>query len=124
LLEKLSRRKILGNVDDIKNVYGVVEIGENSEIVNSQIRGPVIIGKNTVIKDSYIGPYTSIGNNVFIQSSEIENSIVMDNTTIINIDRRIDNSIIGSNAKLVKTDTRPRVLRFVIGDYSSFYHSE
>ncbi|HEW91072.1 MAG TPA: glucose-1-phosphate thymidylyltransferase [Thermotogaceae bacterium] len=124
ILEKMASRKILGNVDDMKNIYGIVEVGENSEIVNSQIRGPVIIGKNTVIKDSYIGPYTSIGNNVFIQASEIENSIVMDNTTIINIEKRIDNSIIGSNAKLVRSDIRPRVLRFVIGDYSSFHYSE
>jgi len=124
ILEKMTSRKILGDVDNIKNIYGIVEIGENSEIVNSQIRGPVIIGKNTVIKDSYIGPYTSIGNNVSIQSSEIENSIIMDNTTIINIEKRIDNSIIGSNAKLIKINSRPRVLKFVIGDYSSFYYSD
>lgn len=124
ILEKLASRKILGDVDDVKNIYGIVEIGENSEIVNSQVRGPVIIGKNTIIKDSYIGPYTSIGNNVSIQSSEIENSIIMDNATIINIERRIDNSIIGSNARLIKMNSRPRVLKFVIGDYSSFYYSD
>lgn len=95
-----------------------VALGDNTEIINSVIRGPVIIGDNVTIKDSYIGPYTSIGNDVVIESSEIEHSIVMCCCTIKNVDGRIDASLIAENATVVRGISKPQTHRFVLAENS------
>lgn len=93
-----------------------VLIGENSQIIDSIVRGPVIIGNNTIIKDSYIGPYTAIGNDVRIEASEIESSIIMDNCVIRSISGRIDRSLLAHNAQLVSTKRMPKTSRFVLAE--------
>jgi glucose-1-phosphate thymidylyltransferase len=97
---------------------GEVEIDDGVVIENSLIRGPVVIGKNTKIKNSYIGPFTSIDKNCVISQSEVENSIILDNTTILNVDYRIDSSLIGKDVKVIKKDTRPKTISLMIGDHS------
>ncbi len=99
-------------------IEGPVTIGKGVEISNSLIRGPAIIGKDSSIINSYIGPYTSIGPNVTIENSEVENSILMENSTIRNVDVRIDASIVGRNATISSVKIKPKVHNFVIGDYS------
>lgn len=103
---------------NIYKIEGPVTIGKGVEISNSLIRGPVIIGKGSSIINSYIGPYTSIGPNVTIENSEVENSILMENSTIRNVDVRIDASIVGKNATISSVKIKPKVHNFVIGDYS------
>jgi glucose-1-phosphate thymidylyltransferase len=89
---------------------------EGTRIVKSTIRGPCIIGKNCKIENAYIGPYTSIGDNTEITNSSVEYSIVMDNVLIKGI-RRLEESIIGSNAKLIK-EAEVDGIRLQVGDYS------
>nr|MDO8135771.1 NDP-sugar synthase [Candidatus Njordarchaeum guaymaensis] len=98
-------------------IVGNVEIGKNSKIQkDTTIRGPAIIGENCKIGPaSYIGPYTSIGNNVTIIGGEIENSIIMDGATI-NCDKRIVDSLIGRDSKIISSIAKPSGSRFVIGD--------
>jgi glucose-1-phosphate thymidylyltransferase len=75
-----------------------------------------MIGKNCKIgPDTYIGPYTTIGNNVTIIGGEVENSIIMDGTTI-DCDKRIVDSLIGRDAKIISNSLKPRGSRFIIGD--------
>lgn len=105
-------------VDDKSDVTGRVVIGEGAAVVNSVIRGPVIIAPGARIENSYIGPFTAISQNVVVQNSEIENSIVLEGTHILNIPSRIDNSLIGKNARLNRGADRPKALNFVIGDNS------
>ncbi len=103
------------------NMYkmeGPVVVEKGVEISNSLIRGPVIIGKGASIINSYIGPYTSIGPNVTIENSEVENSILMENSTVRNVDVRIDASIVGKNATISSAKIKPKVHNFVVGDYS------
>lgn len=95
-----------------------VLLGENSQIINSVVRGPVIIGDNTIIRDSYIGPYTAIGDDVVIECSEIEHSIVMCCCTIKNIEGRIDASLIAENASVVRAVAKPATHRFVLAENS------
>lgn len=104
--------KIIGDCD----VSHRVVIGENSQIIDSVVRGPVIIGDNTIIKNSYIGPYTSLGNNVRIEHSEIEASIVMNNCVIHHIPGRIDRSLLADNAQVISTQTMPSAYRFVLAE--------
>jgi glucose-1-phosphate thymidylyltransferase len=106
-----------GTTEEGASIIGNVEIGKNSTICkDTQIRGPVIIGENCRIgPGSYVGPYTSIGNNVTIKGGEVENSIIMDGATI-SCDKRIVDSLIGRDSKIVSNITKPSGSRFVIGD--------
>ena len=58
-------------------------VAEGAEIVNSTIRGPVAIGRDTRIVDSFIGPFSAIGNGCEVVHSEIEHSVVMDGSKIL-----------------------------------------
>ncbi len=107
-----------GKVDQSSGVTGRVVIGDGASVINSVIRGPVVIASGSRIENAYIGPFTAISRNVTIRNSEIENSIVLEGTEIIDIPVRIDNSLIGKNAKLNRVVDKPKALNFVIGDNS------
>ncbi len=119
ILETMRGVQVLGRVDEVSEIQGKVNIGEGSVIVNSMVRGPVVIGNNVVIKNSYIGPYTSIGDSVTVESCEIENSIIMEESTLMDIDTRIDSSIFGKKVKLVRSQRKPKTIKLVVGDFSS-----
>ena len=98
------------------NVSHRVLLGENSQVIDSTIRGPVIIGKNTIIRNSYIGPYTAIGDGVTIENSEIEASIVMENCVIRSIPHRIDRSLLAHNSQVISGARTPNTFRFVLAE--------
>lgn len=95
-----------------------VILGQNTQIIDSVIRGPVIIGDNAVVRNSYIGPYTSLGDNVQIEGSEIENSIVMRNCVIRNIPGRLDSSLLADNAQVVSAQRMPATHRLILAENS------
>ncbi|MCB0130401.1 MAG: glucose-1-phosphate thymidylyltransferase, partial [Caldilineaceae bacterium] len=88
------------------------------EIINSVIRGPVIIGENCRIINSYVGPFTSIYNNTIIEDSEIEHSIVLDQSRIVGIPNRIEDSIIGRDVEVTYSPIKPKAYKMTLGDHS------
>jgi glucose-1-phosphate thymidylyltransferase len=80
------------------------------------VRGPVAIGRGTRIVDSFIGPFSAIGNGCEIVNSEIEHSVVMDDSKVLDI-ARLEDSLIGREAVISRTQTRPRALRLMVGDH-------
>ncbi len=118
LLEDLTDSTILGNVAENSLAQGKISIGKGTDIVNSVIRGPVIIGENCTITDAYIGPFTSIGNNVDIKNAEVENSIIMENSRLLNLDTKVDSSLIGKNVVIKEIEGKPKSLKLVLGDHS------
>lgn len=117
ILETISGSN-LGNVDDTSRINGQVVIEQGVVVKNSIIRGPAIIGEKSEISDSYIGPFTSIQNNCKIIHTEIENSIVLEKSEIIEVGGRIDESLIGREVKIFKCPSKPSVYRFMVGDKS------
>ena len=109
---------IRGQVDSASLVTGKVKIESGAKIINSTVRGPVIIGRNTVIENSYIGPFTSIANDCRIKNSEVEFSIILEECSILNVDIRIEHSLLGSDVEIIKAKGRPATHRFLIGDQS------
>jgi glucose-1-phosphate thymidylyltransferase len=107
-----------GDIDADSKVNGEVLIEKGVEVRNSTIRGPAIIGADTVIVDSYIGPFTSIQKNCRIEKTELENSIVLEGSTICDVGSRIDESLIGRGVKIYKCLPKPSVYRFMVGDKS------
>jgi glucose-1-phosphate thymidylyltransferase len=87
-------------------------------VVNSVIRGPTIIGERSRIVNTYVGPFTSIYHDVEIEDSEIERSIVLENSSIRDIPVRIQDSLIGRNVTLHRSPIKPKALKMNLGDYS------
>lgn len=99
-------------------VSGKVSIGSGSVVKdNSLIVGPSIIGKNCIISNAYVGPYTSIGDNCEVVNTEVENSVVMEGTKIVDAGRIVE-SLIGKNVIIRKSKAPPRGIRLVLGDSS------
>ncbi|MDD5435494.1 MAG: glucose-1-phosphate thymidylyltransferase [Nitrospira sp.] len=109
---------IEGDVDKDSDIAGKVIVGKGARIINSSIRGPVIIGENTVIENSYIGPFTSINYDCNIKNSEVEYSIILEKCKIVDADIRIERSLLGREAEIIKCNTKPRTQKFIIGDQS------
>lgn len=118
VLEEL-KPTIEGYVDRDSEVDSRVTIDQGAEVINSVIRGPAIIGKDTRIVNAYVGPFTSIYHHCVVENAEISRSIVLEYSEIRNLDRRIEDSLIGRNVTLHRSPIRPRAYKFTIGDYSN-----
>lgn len=110
--------KIEGYVDKDSQLEGKVTVEKGAEIINSRVRGPAIIGEDTRIVNSYIGPFTSIYHHCLIQDSEIEHSIVLEHSQIIDIPHRIEDSLIGRHVVLRRSPIKPKAYKFTLGDHS------
>jgi glucose-1-phosphate thymidylyltransferase len=110
--------RIQGEVDAKSEVYNKVVIERGARIVNSIIRGPAIIGEGTEIVNSYIGPFTSIHHHCLVQDSEIEHSVMLDNSRIVDVDQRIEDSLIGRNVEITRSPLKPRAYKLMLGDHS------
>lgn len=117
VLDSFSR-DIQGEVDQSSQIEGRVVIQAGAQIINSRIRGPVIIGENSIIKNSYIGPFTSINYEVRVENSEIEHSVILENSIITDIPTQISDSLIGKNVHITRSKNKPRAYRFMLGDNS------
>jgi glucose-1-phosphate thymidylyltransferase len=112
---------LLPRSDGIVNgsvIHGRVVVEEGARIEDSTVRGPAIIGRGATLESAYIGPYTSIGDGVHIRGSEIEHSIVLEGSTVIDIGGRIESSLIGRNVSIYRTSAKPRSLNLMLGDRS------
>ncbi len=118
VLDEIEHR-VEGYVDRDSQVNGKVTIAKGAEIINSRVRGPAIIGEDTRLVNSYVGPFTSIYHNVLIEDSEIEHSIVLEHSQIIDIPYRIEDSLIGRRSKITRSPIKPKALKMTLGDHSN-----
>lgn len=110
----------LGIIEDTAIIANNVGIGEHTNIHSmTTIRGPVIIGENCEIgPNTYIGPYTSIGDGVTIRNTEVENSIIMEDS-YIDCDSRITDSLIGRKVRISNHERNiPKGHKLIVGDQS------
>lgn len=80
-------------------------------IENSLIIPPCFIGENVKVSNSKVGPGVSLGNNTVIVNSNIENSLIQENTKINH--GNLSNSMIGNSAQYVGV-----AREISLGDYS------
>jgi glucose-1-phosphate thymidylyltransferase len=116
ILEQLER-SVDGKVDEASNIEGRVVIHAGARVVNSTIRGPAIVGEGTQVIDSYIGPFTAVAQDCELVHSEIENSVVLDHSRIVDAGRIAD-SLVGRHVEVTRTGERPRATRLMVGDHS------
>ena len=98
-----------------------VTVQDGARIVNSILRGPTVIGKGTLIENSYIGPFTSIYHSCQIRNCEIERSIILENSSVIDIDRTLRDSLIGRNASVKRSAVKPSGIKMNLGDHSTLW---
>ena len=95
----------------------VLEYAANNEprkalkIENSLILEPCFIGTNVQLKNCTIGPFVSVGNDTCIINSTIKNTIIQNNTNIVDAD--LEDSMIGNHVEY-----KGGKKRISIGDYS------
>ena len=105
-------------VDAGSRVEGKVVVEPGARVFASTVRGPAIIGAGAEIRSAFVGPYTSIGPGCRIERCEIENSIVLEGSSLERIPGRIADSLIGKNVRIHPGAERPRVHRFLVSDNS------
>ena len=116
VLETLETR-IEGSVDAASAIEGRVVVEAGAEVVNSRVLGPAIIGSGTRIVNSYVGPFSSVAADCEVVDSELEHSVVLTRSRIVDVPRLTD-SLIGRDVEVTRSDRRPRALRLMLGDHS------
>ncbi len=117
LVLEAIQTSIEGMVDDTSRIEGRVVVQKGAEVVNSHIRGPAIIGERTRIVDSYVGPYTSVHDDCVVQGTELEHSIVLEESQLLDLPRVVD-SLVGKQVVVCRRETRPAAIRLMLGDHS------
>jgi glucose-1-phosphate thymidylyltransferase len=118
VLDTCLQSDILGEVDGKSQISGRVQIGTGSTLTNCTVRGPVVIGEDCHLENCFIGPYSSIADQVTLIEADLEHSVILRGASIIGIQQRIVDSVIGQRAQLKVAPKRPKALRFMIGDDS------
>ena len=95
---------------------GPIDVHPTARIERSLLRGPVTIGPGARVTDAYIGPYTSIGADTVIEGAEIEYSIVLPQAELRFVGARLESSVIGRGARVVRGFDLPGAIRMSIGD--------
>ena len=108
-------------IDDSSTLDSRVTVQAGARIVNSVLRGPTIVGKDTVIENSYIGPFTSIYHGCQIRNCEIERSIILEDSRVLDIDRTLRDSLIGRNATVKRSNRRPSGIKMNLGDHGTLW---
>jgi glucose-1-phosphate thymidylyltransferase len=106
-----------GRVEN-SEIHGRVVVEPDARIIGSTVRGPAIIGRGARIEHAYIGPFTSIGDGVSVRGSEVEHSILLEGSSVVDIGGRIESSLIGRNVSIYRSASRPRSFNFMLGDRS------
>jgi glucose-1-phosphate thymidylyltransferase len=99
-------------------VEGRVVVQAGARLERSTVRGPAIIGAGARITDAYIGPYTAIGEGCVIEHSEVEHSILLENSSVRHLGGRMESSLLGKNVTVARGERQPRAYRFMVGDNS------
>lgn len=73
------------------------QIPASAKITNSLIIPPCFIGENVVIENSKIGPFVSLGNGTKVVNSNIDNSLIQENSLIDH--GNLTGSMIGNHAE-------------------------
>ena len=116
VLETLETR-LEGTIDAASSIEGRVVIEAGAEVTNSRILGPAIIGAGAKVTNSYVGPFSSIAPECEIVDSELEHSVVLMRSRIVDVPRLTD-SLVGRDVEVTRSERRPRALRLMLGDHS------
>jgi glucose-1-phosphate thymidylyltransferase len=99
-------------------VDGRVVVEAGARLERCTVRGPAIIGAGASLSDCYVGPYTAIGERCEIRNAEVEHSILLEGSTVHDLEGRMESSLLGRNVRIGRDRQQPRAYRFLVGDNS------
>jgi glucose-1-phosphate thymidylyltransferase len=115
VLDDWLKGAILGEVDAGSQLVGRVRVEAGARIERSSVRGPVIVGAGAIISDSRIGPFTAIGEGVRVTRSNVEHSVLMEKSQIIDV-RGLEDSLVGKRVLVHPGTARRGALSLMVGD--------
>jgi glucose-1-phosphate thymidylyltransferase len=118
---RLILDNLVGRVDGElidSRVDGRVEVAAGARLERTVVRGPAVIGAGARLRDCYIGPYTAIGERCSVSGAEVEHSILLEGSSVCDLDGRIESSLLGRNVSVRRSERQPRAYRFMVGDNS------
>ncbi len=110
-------RSVEGELID-SQVDGRVVVERGARLERTRVRGPAVIGAGAQLRNCYIGPYTAIGERCSITGAEVEHSILLEGSSVCDLDGRMESSLLGRNVSVRRGDRQPRAYRFMVGDNS------
>jgi glucose-1-phosphate thymidylyltransferase len=116
ILDNLTAR-VEGELID-SQVDGRVVVEPGARLERTTVRGPAIVGAGARLRDCYIGPYTAVGERCRIENAEVEHSILLEGSSVCDLDGRMESSLLGRNVTVRRGDRQPRAYRFMVGDNS------
>jgi glucose-1-phosphate thymidylyltransferase len=108
---------VQGSVVDSK-IEGRVVIQAGATVERCHIRGPVVICAGATVRDAYVGPYSAISEDAHVERAEMEHAILLERSSIIGIDTRIEDSLIGADCRITRSDAIRSANRLLVGDGS------
>ncbi|HHU50898.1 MAG TPA: glucose-1-phosphate thymidylyltransferase [Firmicutes bacterium] len=96
LLLRQEKKEIRGELFR-SHITGRIQLGANSIVENSRLKGPVCIGADCRIKDAVLGPFLSVGDRVEIDRAEVKKSILLPGCRVENLS--LTDSILGERSR-------------------------
>ncbi|HKO29468.1 MAG TPA: sugar phosphate nucleotidyltransferase [Solirubrobacteraceae bacterium] len=118
MLDSLPVPAVDGGFGDNNVVRGRVAISSSAYLSGSVLHGPVAVDDGAVIEDSFVGPYCAIGAGAVLRGAEIDNTMVLAGAAISHPGQRIEASIIGEQAAVVRSFTLPKGLHMRLEPHS------
>jgi glucose-1-phosphate thymidylyltransferase len=118
VLQSIERR-IDGAVSPDSILQGNVVVESGCRIEGSTLRGPLVIGEGSTIENAYVGPFSAVGPNCIIRNSEVEHTIVMERSRILDVPHRIEDSLIGRDVVVTRSGRKPKAYNLMLGDHST-----
>jgi glucose-1-phosphate thymidylyltransferase len=110
-------RSVEGELID-SQVDGRVVVERGARLERTRVRGPAVIGAGAQLRDCYVGPYTAVGERCSISGAEVEHSILLEGSSVCDLDGRMESSLLGRNVNVRRGEAQPRAYRFMVGDNS------
>ena len=118
LLDALPVPAVDGSFGDNNVVHGRVAISSSARVSGCTLHGPVAIADGAVIEDSFIGPFTAIGEGAILSGAEIDNTMILAGAEISHPGHRIEASIIGEQASVVRSFALPKGMHLRLEPHS------
>jgi glucose-1-phosphate thymidylyltransferase len=115
LLDALPVPAVEGEFGEGNRVHGRVAISPEARISGCTLHGPIVIDDGAVVEDSFIGPYTAIGAGSVVSGADIDNSMVLARAELRHPGLRIESSIIGERASVIRSFELPKGLHLRLG---------
>lgn len=115
MLDALPVPAVHGAFSGENRVHGRVAISPGARVTKCTLHGPIVIDDGAVVEDCFVGPYTAISAGAVVTGAEIDNTMVLAGAEIRHPGARIEGSIIGERARVVRSFELPKGLHLRLG---------